>query len=225
MHFTVNVILAALKTLIMKKLFFTLSFLLVCLYTIAQTFEGKIIYQNTIKSKIPSVTDEQFGAMLGTTQNYYIKGGDYKSETNGKLVLWQLYINKDNKLYNKLANSEALLYNDGAINPDSVISSELHKGVTEILGYKCDELVLTCKSGVQKYYFSSKLAADSKLYEHHLFGNWYAYLSKSHALPLKTIIDNAQFYIESVATEVKPMKLDQTLFTLPANVEIKKSPY
>ena len=33
--------------------------------------------------------------MPGTTQEYYIKGGNYKSVTNGTLVQWQLYIEKD----------------------------------------------------------------------------------------------------------------------------------
>lgn len=162
---------------------------------------------------------------MGNTQNYYIKGGDYKSETNGSFILSQLYINKDNKLYNKFSNSEALLQNDGAVNPDSVISSALNKGVIVILGHKCDELVLTCKSGLQKYYFTSKLPVDSKLYINHRFGNWYAFLSKANAIPLKMTIDNANFYMEAIATDIKPMKLDAALFTLPSGIETKKSPY
>jgi len=44
--------------------------------------------------------------MMGSTQEYLIKGGDYKSIANGTLVQWQLFINKDNKLYNKMSNSE-----------------------------------------------------------------------------------------------------------------------
>ena len=93
----------------MKKSLFTLLFVLISLFTFAQSFEGKIIYQLTYKSKMPSVTDAQFSSMMGNTQNYYIKGGDYKSETNGSFILSQLYINKDNKLYNKFSNSGALL--------------------------------------------------------------------------------------------------------------------
>ncbi|WPU92988.1 hypothetical protein SNE25_27060 [Mucilaginibacter sabulilitoris] len=209
----------------MKKSLFTLLFVLISLFTFAQSFEGKIIYQLTYKSKMPSVTDAQFSSMMGNTQNYYIKGGDYKSETNGSFILSQLYINKDNKLYNKFSNSGALLWNDGAVNPDSVISSALNKGVIVNLGHKCDELVLTCKSGLQKYYFTSKLPADSKLYVNHRFGNWYAFLSKANAIPLKMTIDNANFYMEAIATDIKPMKLDAALFTLPAGVETKKSPY
>ena len=163
--------------------------------------------------------------MLGSTQEYFIKEGEYKSITNGTFVQWQQYSNKDNKLYTKMANTETLLWNDGSIQGDEVLKVELNKKVTEILGYKCDEVILTCKSGVQKYYFNSKLSVKTKLFVNHKVGNWFDYLSKSNALPLKSIIDTAQFTLESTATEVKPSKLDAKMFELPAGVQTAKSPY
>ena len=190
-----------------------------------QTFEGKIIYSNSYKSKSPQVSDQQWTLMMGSTQEYLIKGGNYKSIANGTLVQWQLYINKDNKLYNKMSNSETAFWNDGNVQGDEVLKVELNKNVTEVLGYKCDEVILTCKSGVQKYYFNSKLSGDTKLFANHKFGNWFDYLSKSNALPLKSIIETAQFTLESIATEVKPMKLDDKEFELPIGIKTDKSPY
>ena len=206
----------------------TITFLLATLFAIAsfgQTFEGKIVYKNTYKSKLPNVTDEQFTNMMGSTQEYFIKNGDYKSVANGSLFQSQLYVNKDNKLYNKMANSETLLWNDGATNSDEILKAEINQSVTEILGYKCDELIFTCKSGTQKYYFNSKLSVDTKLFANHKFGNWYDFLSKSNSLPLKSIVDNGQFTMESLATEVKEMKLDKSLFELPVAAKTMKSPY
>ena len=208
----------------MKYLAFLLQ-LFLSINSFGQSFEGEIIYMNTYKSKMPAVTDEQFVAMMGSRQEYYIKGGDYKSVVNGTFMQWQLYINKNNKLYNKMSNNAALLWNDGAINTDEVLKADLNKAVTEILGYKCDELVLTCKSGVQKYYFNASLAIDSKLYTRHLFGNWYEFLSRSNALPLKLVVDTAQFSWESIATEIKPLSLDAQFFALPADAKTMKSPY
>jgi len=209
----------------MRKIL-TISLTILTIATVfGQNFEGKITYQNTYKSKLPNVTDQQFGSMMGSTQDYIIKGGNYKSSANGTMFQWQLYVNKDNKLYSKMSNSETILWNDGSVNSDSVISVQLNKRVTEILGYKCDELVLTCKSGTQKYYFNSKLAVDTKLFANHKFGNWYDYLKQANALPLKLIIDNQQFTVESAATEVKAMKLDDKDFQLPENAKTAKSPY
>jgi hypothetical protein len=206
----------------------TITFLFAILSTITsfgQTFEGEIVYKNTYKSKMPNVTDNQFTTMMGATQEYFIKDGDYKSVANGSLFQWQLYVNKDNKLYSKMANSETLIWNDGAINTDEILKVEVNKNVTEILGYKCDELIFTCKSGTQKYYFNTKLSVDPKLFVNHKFGNWHEFISKSNSLPLKSIIDNAQFSLESVATEVKEIKLDETIFDLPAGARTMKSPY
>ncbi|MEO8885943.1 MAG: hypothetical protein ABI367_07755 [Mucilaginibacter sp.] len=208
----------------MKYLFLTLLLTLSGLLCFAQSFEGEIVYNNTYKSKMPSLTDEKFTAMMGTTQNYYIKDGAYRSETNGTLVQWQIYINPENRLYSKSHNSETVIWNDGAENDDEVISSQLNKGVIELLGYKCDELILNCKSGVQKYYFTSKLPVDYKLFEKHKFGNFAFYLSMAHAIPLKMIVETAQYAVESTATQIKPMKLDNTMFKLPAGVHTAKNP-
>jgi hypothetical protein len=206
----------------------TITILLAAIFAIAsfgQYFEGKIVYKNAYKSKMPNVTDEQFAAMMGSVQEYFIKNGDYKSVSNGSFLQWQLYVNKDNKVYTKMAASETLLWNDGASNSDEVLKAEVNKGVTEISGYTCDELILTCKNGVQKYYFSTKISVDTSLFVNHRFGNWYDFLSRSNSLPLKSIVDNGQFILESVATEIKEMKLDKGLFELPPGAKTMKSPY
>src|SRR5688572_13682116 len=157
----------------------TITFLIAAFFSLVsfgQNFEGKIVYKNSYTSKMPGLTDEQFTSMMGTTQEYYIKDGDYKSVVNGSLLQWQLYVNKDNKLYTKMSNSETLLWNDALINTDEVLKSEINKETIEILGYKCDELILTCKTGTQKYYFNSKLPVDVKKFENHKFGNFFEFL-------------------------------------------------
>jgi len=209
----------------MKNVIAIIFIVLISRTVFGQTFEGKILYANSYKSKNPKMTDQQWTSMLGSIQEYLIKGGDYKSVANGTLVQWQLYINKDNKLYNKMSNSETAFWNEASVQGDEVLKVEVNKGVTEILGYICDEVVLTCKSGVQKYYFNSKLSVDTKLFINHKFGNWFDYLSKSNSLPLQSIMETAQFTIECIATEVKPMKLDTKTFELPAGIKTEKSPY
>jgi len=88
----------------------------------AQNFEGEIIYQNTFKSKIPSLTDEKFASLMGSTQDYFIKDDKYKSISNGALLQWQIYIPADNKMYTKMYNNDAALWTDAGSNSDSVIS-------------------------------------------------------------------------------------------------------
>lgn len=209
----------------MKKLISILFYLFIVNNVSSQNFEGKIIYENNCKSKLPNVTDQQFNSMLGTKQEYYIKNGNYKSLTNGTFSQWQLYINSDNKLYSKFSNSEGVIWNDAMIQEDEILDMKITKNVIEILGQKCDELVLICKSGIQKYYYNSKQSVDAELFKNHKYGNWFDYISKSNSLPLKIIIDNAQFTIESTANEIKQMKLDDNFFELPKGIISTKKPY
>jgi hypothetical protein len=209
----------------MRQLFFIIGFLFLQAAAVAQPFEGRIIYENKYKSKLPNVTDEQLTAMMGGKQDYFVKSGNYKIATSGSYFQWQIYVNKDNKLYNKLASSESIYWIDAASNPDAVIKADIKKAATEILGYTCDEITLTCKSGVQKYYYSSKLKADAKLFTNFKYQNFYEYISRTQALPLKMTIETPQFSLESVATEVKPMTLDAKLFTIPADAKLEKSPF
>lgn len=212
-------------TMTMEK-FLTITFTFLTISTVfGQPFEGKITYHNSYKSKLPNVTDQQFTSMMGSTQEYIIKGGNYRSSTNGTMFTWQLYLNSDNKLYNKMSNSETILWNDGSENKDSILKVELNKQVVEILGYKCDELILTCKSGVQKYYFNSKLGVDFSLFSNHLYGNWYDYVKLAQALPLKMVMEAEPFILTSMAIEVKEMKIDEKELKLPENAKTAKSPY
>jgi hypothetical protein len=191
----------------------------------AQNFEGEIIYQNVYQSKMAGLTDDKFTAFMGTEQDYFIKGASYKSVINGTLAQWQLYVPGENKLYTKMSNSDSAFWDDAAINPDSVFSFSLNKAVANILGYTCDELILICKSGTQKYYFSTKLGIDPVNYVKHKYGNWYDYVLNSKSVPLKMEIDNAQFIMISVAVEIKPSKLDNSIFQLPPGMQTAKSLY
>jgi len=206
-------------------MFLFLFFICAAITSFSQSFEGKITYSNSYKSKNPNLTDQQFTEMMGPVFEYYIKGAEYKTISNGTLMQWQLYNPSDNKLYSKISNNEAALWNDATVNPDSVITAEVHPRVKEILGYSCDELVLTCKSGTQKYYYNSKIYIDPRLYQKHMFGNWYEYVKVAKAMPLQMIIDSPQFILESTATAVDPGKLEANLFLLPEGMKTMKNPY
>lgn len=207
----------------MKALLFILLF--VASTTVHAQFEGEIVYKNKYQSKIPAVSDEQLTGMLGTETRYNIKGGNYKTVTNGSVLQWQLYVNKDNKLYNKFAMSESLLWNDCNTNVDDLVKTEIRRSVVTILGYKCDEIVLTGKKLTQKHYFNSKLKLDAKAFSKCKLYSFDKYTELTHAIPLKSIVELDQFTLESEAVEVKAMKLDNKLFELPPDVETAPSPY
>ncbi len=210
---------------IMKQFISLFALSILSYAAFSQSFEGEIIYHNTYKSKLLNVDDERYSSMLGDTLDYFIKDGFYKSVRNGKMLQWQIYIPVENKLYTKMANKEEALWIDATTNPDQVKRAVFKKGAIKILGYTCDELILHCKSGTQKYYFNSNLGIDSNAFVNHKYGNWYSYVSKSNAVPLKIEIDNIQYTMTCTAIEVKPRKLDNSVFQLPAGLSTDKSLY
>jgi hypothetical protein len=210
----------------MKNILAAFLFLMIpAIIVSAQSFEGKVTYANSYKSKLPNMTGEQFTSMMGDKQEYFIKDGNYKSSMNGTILQWQIYRLKDNKLYTKMAVQPAIFYHEGTFSDDEVIKSEINKGVTEVLGYKCDELVLTTKKGTQRFYFNPVTKISSDFFKNHKFGNWSEVMSKINALPLKMNVETPEFSMESVATEIQPMKLDEKIFELPEGMPIQKSPF
>ena len=206
----------------MKKLLVIIFFFSVST-CIAQNFEGTIVYHNTYVSKVKDPESAQLNSLMGTTQKYHIKGGNYKSEVNGSIAQWQMYRAKENKMYYKMTNSDIILWNDASTSDDSILKIEIRKNAATILGYPCDELTMYCKSGIQKYYYNASIQCDPSLFAKHNFGNWNAFLQRTKALPLKMVINNAQFSMESIATEVKPAKLDDSIFSIPANAILHKA--
>jgi hypothetical protein len=161
---------------------------------------------------------------MGAKQDYFIKDGNYKSISNGAYWSWQIYIGRENKLYNKIGNSDVILWIDGANRSEQIVETTVNREATEILGHKLDEAVFTLKNGSEKYYFSSRLSVDPSLYSRHLYGNWYDYLKVAKAVPLKMIVETPEFVMTSTAIEIKPMKLAETEFQLPKDAKIAKMP-
>ena len=109
----------------MKKLFLLL---IICPFiSFSQSFEGRIQYSNSFKSKNPQLKDDQLGVLFGTSQEYFIKGGDYKSIFNGTYIKMQLYRNKENKSYTLTGKSDSLYVDDYSKNLEPAIDVKMGK--------------------------------------------------------------------------------------------------
>lgn len=214
----------------MKKTAFLL-FLSLCLFNLnAQKapsyFEGLIVYNNTYKSKDPKITDKRFATMFGSIHNYYVdKAGNYRTETNGMFAQWQMYLSAENKIYNKMTYTDTVFWNSGLDYDDQLLNVSVKKNAAKILGYDCDELTLVCRSGTQKYYYSSKLALDPEKYKNHHYANYFNYAVRAKALPLKMIIEDQGFIMESTATSVTPKVMPKDFFRITPGTKVKKSQY
>ena len=211
------------KNPIMKYTIVLLVLTSLCSKVFCQNFEGEIIYQNNIESRIQGVTDAQLTSVVGSRQEYYIKDGHYKSVMNGQSIIMQLYDWTTNRIYNKMAKSDTLYWFNAATNTDDIISHEIKRNAETILGINCDALILKTKYGATTFYFGDNYKLDTNKFLNHEYGNWAFFVKNAGALPLKMVIESDKFKMISTAIEIKPMKLEGNFFSIAPEVPIKQS--
>lgn len=206
----------------MKKLVFAIPLCLCMLGAFAQSsFQGRILYQN--KFLLPNGQDitESASKIMGAQQDYYINANNYKSTSNGQQVTMQLYNSHDNKYYSIDGDKTAKSF-DAGTETGKVEKIEKLDGPFDILGRKCKGLIMTTGSVKTTYYYDESLKVDTKPFSKHKFGNWSDYLeASSGALPLAFVIENPQYTWKSEAIKIEEMKLEDSFFSLPADVKLK----
>jgi hypothetical protein len=193
---------------------FLLIFCFSIFFSRAQYFEGKVVYRNIVTSKTPGLSDSTLGAMIGNEETYYIKGGFYQSTTNGAGFSMQQYDHRSNRLYFKKPDVDTVYWLDAGKSSEKPISYETREEAETVLGKRCDALVVQTETGTAVFYYSSRYRIDAAMFQKHLYGGWAFYVSKAGCLPLKTVIDNDKFHLESTATEVFPLELKDSFFMI-----------
>ena len=184
----------------------------------AQYFEGKVVYRTTVTSKDPQVPDSTLSAMIGNEETYYIKGGFYQSITNGTGFSMQQYDHRTNRLYFKKPDVDTLYWLDAGKSSDKPISYETREDAEVVLGKRCDALVVETASGTIIFYYSPRYKLDAVMFQKHAYNGWAFYVSKAGCLPLKTVIDNDKFHLESTATEVFQLELKENFFEISPTI-------
>lgn len=180
----------------------------------AQSFEGTITYSNVYKSKSSQLKDEQLNSAMGTMQTYYIQGGNYKSTFNGLFIKMQLYNNIENRSYSLTAKSDSLYWEDYSKNKDIATRYEIEKSKETVMGMVCDVIVVFTLKSKTCYYYNKKYSVNPELFTRHQYGNWYYIISKTKALPLKTVYEDEQFVLTSTAVRITPMRIEDNFFEI-----------
>ena len=179
-----------------------------------QQFEGKIVFENSYKSKIENTPSEYLTQLFGNNHIVEIKNENYKLSGNGKLLQYQLFLALENKLYTKLAAGETLGIKDLKKTEEKVKNVEVNRNSTEILTKICDEFIVFCKNSTQRYFIESSLNISPELFKTKNFNYQLAFLVKNKIIPLKMIIEDNMGICESVAVEFKEEKIDENTFKI-----------
>lgn len=190
---------------------------------VAQSFEGRIRYQNTCQSSDPNFKKEYCDLITDSIQDYYFKKGNYKYQSIG-VEGWTLYLKKQNTIYAKTKKSKTVFANKA--NKQTAPETgeiQINRNVITILGYPCDELILTTPNSIQKYYYHSRTSLKPRYLKKHKYGNVNQIIKRTRAIPLKTIwiLKDQNIELISQAIEIENLELNDSLFTIPNTVEIQ----
>lgn len=207
---------------------FVFIFLLQCSFFIgcsSQSFEGMIVYENSYKSKVDSISDENLMSMYGLNLSQFInKDGDYVGLYRGNYLGLQLFLKKENRLYTQLNTTEIVYYQDSRISNDSILSYNIILNADTVYGYLCNMLELETVLGEKRqyYYSPNKFWIDASLYDDHKLGNYAFIISKIHSLPLKIVVNNSVFTITSTVNNIVEGEIKKkSIFTVPEGVIIE----
>ena len=206
----------------MKKILILFFFTFQLIY--AQSFEGIVSYDVLVKSKGEDTPNQMMSNMMGTKWTYYYKGQNYRTTTNGVLVKEQIYDPLKQKLFTLMSNE--WLWNDVTVLSNPVLSWQITENAMEVFGLPCNELYMETQSGIHRYYYNATYTLPKSGFENHHYGNWSDFISKTGALPLKSITESNGFIFEVTVTEIDTTTaLSDSIFFLPQNVKVRKSPY
>lgn len=206
------------------KIKLTLALLFLSILLFSQPFEGYLVYQNNCKSSDPNWKQGYCDLITDSLQVYYFKEGDYRYNV-ANAEKWTLFKKNENKIYNKAKKQEVVTWADQSEVSEfdlDIVDIQLNKKAATILGYECDELILTGKNSIQKYYFNAITGIDPTLLENHKKGHLGKIISLTKAIPLKTvfILEQQNLELESVAIKIKKTTLSKALFEVPKNLKI-----
>ena len=183
-------------------------------------FEGEIDYDVSYESHQNGLSIAQLELMYGVKEQFFISGGRYKTMTDGQVIEMQLYDPGLNRVYTKLAESDTLIFFEGAINRDSIRDFSIQPNADTVLGHSCQSVTFKSLSGTSTFFYSEDFPLDAGKFRAQQFANWAFYCEKAHAVPLKMVVRNEQWTMTAVATEIRPFRIDSSFFQTPGAVMI-----
>ncbi|MCG8319985.1 MAG: hypothetical protein MI921_10820 [Cytophagales bacterium] len=166
-------------------------------------FEGKITYDH-------SYEPDSLAGYLGSESIFYYKAGNYKQVFNGEKVKESTYNRKDNSIYSFIGEDTVITSCDQK--SEIIKDYDIFEDAAEILGEKCDLLVLRTNSRLAYYYFSNKYSINPAALENHKYSSLSFVYSKTKSLPLKIINQYSNFKVTMTAVKIEKKQISEDFF-------------
>ena len=178
-------------------------------------FEGKIVYEVSIKSKTDKISTKDLQNIYGTKMTKYFKNGNFKMEYNGEQVQDIYYLKKENKEFDLRKGIDTLFITSYSTENRKLIKSTSKESEIVILNKKCKLLIHEIGNVKNYYWYNQSLFINPENYKDTNFSFINVYYKQTKAPWLKYKYEGENFEINYTAISISEEKLDGKLFNLP----------
>jgi len=202
--------------------------------SLAQYFEGKIIYEITYEAKSEDVNLKDLEKRQGNLVEYYIKNGHYKSVRlyNDTVISSNIYSHAENRIYSEYEKSRYIMWQDCSYTEDTLIEMSLSDDSISISGYSCQLLTKNTTGLNMTYVVTQQMKVDPATFAGHEMSFWYERLKMSNGGLAVQVINEHDDYISTwnlLKVEKEPLaneewEINQDKIILPHPREHTSSP-
>jgi periplasmic protein TonB len=178
-------------------------------------FEGNLYYSVTVKSKLPSRSDEEMASLLATSNHLtvLVKNGNYK-QSFGNADIY--YILKDKRIYLKFRKLDTLYYRDYS-DDNSVLTSVVKSdSIFDVYRYRCKEITIITNLYTSRYYYSDSLRVNPDFDRDDAIGGYNRFSKETNgALYLWAKFEYPEAVITDSCSLVERKPISDQAFDLP----------
>jgi hypothetical protein len=178
-------------------------------------FEGKIIYEVSVESKMKDFTSKELQEIYGTKMTKFFKSGNFKMSFNGKDINTIFYLNDENKEYNYRNGIDTLFVTSYDNETRKLISAEFQKEKQKILNRECKFLIHDMGKTKNYYWFDPAIYMNPKNYEKCKFSFADKYFKQAKSPWLKYIYSGENFTLTYTAIEIIEERIEDSVFVFP----------
>ena len=182
-------------------------------------FEGKIRYKFDFASPLIKEPGTMLEPLMGRGSTLYFKEGNYRHEYEGGILEFDMYIQKENKFYQKKRNNDTVYWKDCSVADNRILDSSFLAKTDTVLGIVCDRFEIKYKEGSEVHYFNSdSVHINPKWFKNYKLNDEYLIDLREQSIYLKSEQNFEYFKIIETATQINRQTISFDKFRISENV-------
>jgi hypothetical protein len=186
-------------------------------------FEGTIEYAYEVKLKSKKVDLSRLQKALGKGCTLYFKEGNFRHDYDGGVLEFDVYNNRENKLYTKKRGNDTIYWYDCSKKGKSIKDLKVSEEKIEVLQMLCAQLTIQYSDhNVVEYYNSDSIRVDPAWFAKFKRDDQFKIDGIEKSIFLRSERDYPAFTIISTATRIIKQTLHPNVFEISINAIVLK---